>query len=676
MGDLVDAEYRRDSAVISEYDLGHHDPAVRRAAARALSQIVDDRSVLLLGRALGDEDPTVVGWAAYGLGAGCHSRESKTVRALAARAASLVVRPPAAAETGIFDLDAVIADALARCASSEAEATLRAWLGGPQRRADAAAVAIGRLAAQNARLDDVSVVALLDVAARSDRPLEYALYPLTRLGGLGEPAEERLAAVLGPALGLRGPRRAFALRALGRTGQRGAARLGAIVTDRGFSPTERASAARELGGLGEAGQTALGKALEGLVPRDGHWETLLGPEYGTLLAALEALGADSARRLRPVAELSTLPAGDDTPPALKRRLVRLRCRAAALLAGRSIRHPKLVACDPDPHGRIGALAQIAVLGQSEIRGPSFDKWRSWARSHDPVVRQAALGLMPGHPEIPRPAEVLVEALRAKEDGTVAAAAQVLAAYPDRASEEARPRGDQGSGLKPATSLVQALTEALAAKRPPDAVQRSGALVDAVGALGLLSLKPVVADGCVQPIAALRLHAEKALRLLGEGTRQCDRGSLPRGSRFERYPSGRRARLKFFTDAGVKELALDPTWAPVAVRRVVDLGRSGFYNGTVVHRVIPGFVVQFGDPGGDGYGGAGRQPVPSETAPITFGERAVGLAASGRDTGSSQLFVALGAYPHLDGDYAWIGTAGEGWDSVAEGDVIERVEVVE
>jgi cyclophilin family peptidyl-prolyl cis-trans isomerase len=293
-----------------------------------------------------------------------------------------------------------------------------------------------------------------------------------------------------------------------------------------------------------------------------------------------------------------------------------------------------------------------------------------------VVRQAALGLMPGHPEILRPAEVLTEALKAKEDGTVATAAQVLGAYPDRASAEPRARTDPASGLKPAAPLVSALTEALAAKRPADAVQRSAALIDAVGALGLLSLKPVVADGCTQANAALRAHAEKALRLLGEGSRQCDRGSLPRGTRFERYPSGRRPRLKLFTDAGVRELVLDPTWAPVAVRRVVDLARAGFYNGTIVHRVIPGFVVQFGDPGGDGYGGAGRQPVPSETTPLTFGEHAVGLAAAGRDTGSSQLFVTLGAYPHLESDFAWIGVADPGWDAVAEGDHIERVEVVE
>jgi cyclophilin family peptidyl-prolyl cis-trans isomerase len=366
----------------------------------------------------------------------------------------------------------------------------------------------------------------------------------------------------------------------------------------------------------------------------------------------------------------------DTSPALRRRLVRLRCRAAALLAGHSIQHPKLVACDPDPQGRLGALARIAVLGKSEIRGAGLEQWRTLAASRDPVVRQAALGLMPGHPEILRPAEVLAEALKAKEDGTVATAAQVLGAYPDRASAEPRARSDPGSGLKPAAPLVAALTEALAAKRPADAVQRSAALIDAVGALGLLSLKPVVADGCTQANAALRLHAEKALRLLGEGSRQCDRGSLPRGTRFERYPSGRRPRLRVFTDAGLRELVLDPTWAPVAVRRVVDLARAGFYKGTIVHRVIPGFVVQFGDPGGDGYGGAGRQPVPSETAPLTFGEHAVGLAAAGRDTGSSQLFVTLGAYPHLDGDFAWIGSAEPGWDAVAEGDLIERVEVVE
>jgi cyclophilin family peptidyl-prolyl cis-trans isomerase len=96
---------------------------------------------------------------------------------------------------------------------------------------------------------------------------------------------------------------------------------------------------------------------------------------------------------------------------------------------------------------------------------------------------------------------------------------------------------------------------------------------------------------------------------------------------------------------------------------------------VVHRVVPGFVVQFGSPTADGYGGAPeRAPLPCETSPLHFGPLSVGVALSGRDTGSSQIFVTLGSFPHLDGRYAWLGTATGPWAALAEGDLIREVRV--
>jgi cyclophilin family peptidyl-prolyl cis-trans isomerase len=93
-------------------------------------------------------------------------------------------------------------------------------------------------------------------------------------------------------------------------------------------------------------------------------------------------------------------------------------------------------------------------------------------------------------------------------------------------------------------------------------------------------------------------------------------------------------------------------------------------------VVPGFVVQFGDPEGDGYGGAGRQPLPNEDSPRVFEPLGVGVALAGPDTGSSQLFVTLGPYPHLDGSYPLVGRAGGNWDRLAVGDVIHKTTVGE
>jgi len=90
-------------------------------------------------------------------------------------------------------------------------------------------------------------------------------------------------------------------------------------------------------------------------------------------------------------------------------------------------------------------------------------------------------------------------------------------------------------------------------------------------------------------------------------------------------------------------------------------------------VVPGFVVQFGDRGADGYGGSGAS-LRCETSPTAFGPLDVGVALAGRDTGSSQIFVTLARSPRLDGQYSWVGRAEGDWNAVAEGDVVHTVTV--
>ena len=96
----------------------------------------------------------------------------------------------------------------------------------------------------------------------------------------------------------------------------------------------------------------------------------------------------------------------------------------------------------------------------------------------------------------------------------------------------------------------------------------------------------------------------------------------------------------------------------------------------MHRVVPGFVVQLGDPGGDGYGGAKGPPLRCETSPAPFDTGTVGIALGGRDTGSSQLFVTHVPTPHLDGRYAWLGTASGPWNALIDGDRIVKIVVEE
>jgi len=124
-----------------------------------------------------------------------------------------------------------------------------------------------------------------------------------------------------------------------------------------------------------------------------------------------------------------------------------------------------------------------------------------------------------------------------------------------------------------------------------------------------------------------------------------------------------------TAHGPVVIAPDLDAAPATVGQLTRLAREGFFRGLTFHRVVPDFVVQGGDPRGDGEGGPGFT-VPCEVSPRTYIRGTVGMALAGKDTGGSQLFVALSPQPHLDGRYTIIGTVTSGMealDGMVEGD---------
>lgn len=123
--------------------------------------------------------------------------------------------------------------------------------------------------------------------------------------------------------------------------------------------------------------------------------------------------------------------------------------------------------------------------------------------------------------------------------------------------------------------------------------------------------------------------------------------------------------KLVTTRGEIEIELRPDIAPWAVATVVTLTRKGYYDGLEVHRVVPDFVVQGGDPTESGWGGPGFT-TPSEPGSLADGPGfmagGVGVADAGRDSGGSQWFVMHSRAPHLDGRYTWIGSVRTGQKS--------------
>jgi cyclophilin family peptidyl-prolyl cis-trans isomerase len=393
---------------------------------------------------------------------------------------------------------------------------------------------------------------------------------------------------------------------------------------------------------------------------------------------------------------------DGATPAGRRRVDMLRCAAAKTLAGANFKDPLLVGCDLDK-GAIGSRAAVEVVGRGSLEGARLEAWRKLVADPDVRTREAALELLGAHPEVPDASKVLLAALGAKEGGVVATAADQIGKSPRLASEKAEkkkpkkgdkkppkeppandPKQDEEAGdtaLPPSPAVVKALLEALARGEKEQDPELLGSVMDALGALAVKEASPKLEELCASTYPVVREHAGQALGLLEGRKRVCAAPDVAGPAPPELalvgsgLPATKETTLVFDTDAGELRVALDPLLAPVATLRFADLARSGYYDGTIIHRVDASFVVQLGSPFGDGFGGpAGRQALRCETSPVPFGPLDVGVALAGRDTGSSQIFVMRSRQPHLDGGYARVGKASGPWDLVSEGDVIRRARV--
>jgi cyclophilin family peptidyl-prolyl cis-trans isomerase/HEAT repeat protein len=131
-----------------------------------------------------------------------------------------------------------------------------------------------------------------------------------------------------------------------------------------------------------------------------------------------------------------------------------------------------------------------------------------------------------------------------------------------------------------------------------------------------------------------------------------------------------------TGKGTIEFEFTVLDAPQTVQNFITLARRGYFNGLQVHRVVPNFVVQDGDPRGDGSGGPGYT-IRDELNDRPFVRGTVGMALSGPDTGGSQFFIMHSPAPHLDAKYTVFGRVVNGMDvvdKIAPLDVIQRVRI--
>lgn len=127
----------------------------------------------------------------------------------------------------------------------------------------------------------------------------------------------------------------------------------------------------------------------------------------------------------------------------------------------------------------------------------------------------------------------------------------------------------------------------------------------------------------------------------------------------------------FEEFGVVEIELYPQVAPNTVKNFIHLIENGFYDGLTIHRIVPGFVIQGGDPNGDGTGGPGytikgefkSNGYNKNNLKHTQGVISMARRPTSNNSAGSQFFIMLADHSSLDGDYAAFGKVISGMDVV-------------
>ena len=285
------------------------------------------------------------------------------------------------------------------------------------------------------------------------------------------------------------------------------------------------------------------------------------------------------------------------------------------------------------------------------------------RETDARVLPAIFGALTAA-KVPAAEAALIEALRAPDVVVRAAAAD-------------------GLGTLGATAAVPALRSAYETARADADYGARVSILEALAAIDRASAAPVLGAALGDPEWAVRLRAAALLKRI-DAARDAAAAIRP-------APSTRAATVyddpsilapKYSThayldtDKGTIELELAMVDAPLTVHNFVTLARKGYYDGLAFHRVVGNFVIQDGDPRGDGEGGPGYT-IRDELNMRPYLRGTLGMALAGPDTGGSQYFITHSPQPHLDGRYTAFGHVVNGMevvDLIAPGDVIRRVRI--
>lgn len=315
--------------------------------------------------------------------------------------------------------------------------------------------------------------------------------------------------------------------------------------------------------------------------------------------------------------------------------------------------------DPDREWTV-RVAQVSALATlpPDVGGPRL---LVMLQDRDQRVAAAVLQALVAT-KSPQAERVLMEKLAADDFGTRAAAAAGLA------------------DLRVAASVPALVAAYRSAVGDSTYVARAAALT-ALHRLDPMTARPLLQEALMDREWAVRLRASALLEeqgVLAPSTiRPTTAGKPVADPSWQPLLNPQFSPHAFIeTDRGAIEVELAVSDAPQTVANFIALARRGFFNGIAIHRVVPDFVVQAGDPRGDGEGGPGYT-IRDELNERPYLRGTVGMALDWKDTGGSQFFITHSPQPHLDARYTVFGNVVDGMD-VAEQlvawDVIRRVRI--
>lgn len=649
---VAHAEARRGDAVAELVELARStDVHARELALRGLGRTGGAQAIDVLERALADHEPRVTAAAlgAIGIAASLDDLDADTMARLSPMLVAALSRAPLPA-----------LEALGRAGDASVQGELAARLADPDPAiASAAALALARHGRRKLAWTADARAALAKATAHADGDVRYAAtYALSREH---EPSTED-----GPV------NLALATRILDNTPETRAAAIAALARRKAVTAGRRFI----IGALRDRDWRVAVEAVRALAGPSGD-DAGRAIVAAMLPARLAALGTDTAPDAQVIVE--ALRAFIEHPPVDRAPLVELARAATANAALPAItrgwivclaepERDKLLECPLPDHLRLPLYAAVAKQGDANARRAAL---RVLLAHDDPRVRAAGLSLLPAmwdggdataHATL---VGTVANALVTKDALVAGTAIDVAGELYDQL------------GTDPLREMLDAAV--LARARTETDVELASSLYALIGKHAIAGGADACRPGLTGHPARANAAAE-CLRTLGEAAPAVASRPAPEPPAQPETVIGAHWLWHLATTRGEIVIELLPETAPWAVASIVALTKRGFYDGLEVHRVVPDFVVQGGDPTMSGWGGPGYT-LPAEPASGADGPGyvagGVGIADAGRDSGGSQWFIMHSRAPHLDGRYTWIGRVVSGQrsaDALLIGDKVERATI--